>query len=156
MFFFLKFIVFYIKPNTARILKDKFPKLRLAPSVAHSYDVKRYNNSVGGTLLTIEDAIALKKEGLIDGVWGDEWDTKDENGKYKKFYTKENFEKLHEEELFIAIVTPELHGTSPGIYGGELHSDSKDLDTLLRRIKEIKNEGADYLCTDYPEEVSRL
>lgn len=151
-----KFIVFDVKPNTARLLKNKFPQLRLAPSIAHPYDIERYNDSIGGTLMTIDDAVSLKKEGVIDGVWGDEWDTKDENGKIKRFYTKENFDRLHKAGLFIALVTPELHGTSPGLYGGESHSDSKDLETLFKRIKDIKDVGADYFCTDYPEEVSKL
>lgn len=149
-------LVFDVKPGTAKILKRKFPSLRLAPSVAHPYDIFRYNDSVGNTLITIEQALALKSEWLIDGVWGDEWDKTGENGTTKLLYTPEFFEKLHNAGLFVALVTPELHGTSPGLYGGESHADAKDLSTLMARIKQIKNAGADYFCTDYPEEVSRL
>lgn len=151
-----KFIVFDVKADTARILKGMFPNLRLAPSVAHSYDITRYGTSIGNTLLSLEQAIELKKEGLIDGIWGDEWDTTGENGTSKLLYTPEFFEKVHNAGLFAAIVTPELHGTSPGLYGGESHQDAKDVPTLMKRIREIKAAGADYFCTDYPEEVTKL
>lgn len=151
-----KIIVFDVTADTARMLKKEFPHLRLAPSVAHPYDIQRYNNSVGKTLLSIDEALALKKEGIIDGVWGDEWDTQGPNGTTKQFYTKENFDRLHDAGLFIALVTPELHGTSPGLYGGEFHADAKDTTTLFARIKQIKEAGADYFCTDHPETVATL
>jgi glycerophosphoryl diester phosphodiesterase len=153
---FNKFIVFDIKPDTARLLKKTFKTLRLAPSVAHPYDIVRYNEAVGGTLLTLEEALELKKEGLVDGIWGDEWDRTGENGTSKIFYTPELFEKIHAAGMFVAIVTPELHGTSPGLYGGESHADARDTKTLFTRIKQIKDAGADYFCTDYPEEVAKL
>ena len=153
---FPQLLVFDVKPETAKVLKGKFPTLRLAPSVAHPYDIDRYNEAVGNTLITVEEALRLKGEGLVDGVWGDEWDTAGENGTNKQFYTPENFARLHEAGLFIALVTPELHGTSPGLYGGESHSDAKDVPTLLKRIEQIKAAGADYFCTDYPKEVTKL
>lgn len=151
-----KLLIFDVKPETAKVLKGKFSTLRLAPSVAHPYDIFRYNNSIGNTLIIVEQALALKSEWLIDGAWGDEWDAQGKNRTIKKLYTPEFFEKLHNAGLFAAVVTPELHGTSPGSCGGESHPDSKDLPTLMERIKQIKNAGADYFCTDYPEEVSRL
>ncbi len=151
-----RLIVFDVKEETARILKETYPQLRLAPSVAHPFDISRYTGSVGGTLMTIDDAIRLKQQGLIDGVWGDEWDTIGENGVMKQFYTPENFEQLHAAGLFIAVVTPELHGTSPGLYGGESHADAKDTKTLFARIQQIREAGADYFCTNYPEEVAQL
>ncbi len=151
-----KLIVFDVKEETAIKLKEAFPHLRLAPSVAHPYDIARYNDSVGGTLMTIEEAIVLKQKKLIDWVWGDEWDTVGENGTSKQFYTRENFDLLHDVNLFIAVATPELHSTSPGLYGGESHADAKDTKTLFARIQQIKEAGADYLCTDYPEEVTQL
>lgn len=153
---FSKFIVFDVKADTAKVLKSKFPNLRLAPSVAHPYDIKRYGASIGNTLLALEEALELKKGGFIDGIWGDEWDTTGENGTSKLLYTPEFFERVHKAGLFAALVTPELHGTSPGLYGGESHQDSKDKETLFARIKKIKAAGADYFCTDYPEEVAKL
>ena len=153
---FNKLIVFDVKPDTARLLKKTFPTLRLAPSVAHPYDILRYNEAVGGTLLTLEEALELKKEGLVDGIWGDEWDRTGENGTSKMLYTPEFFEKVHTAGMFAALVTPELHGTSPHLLGGESHPDAKDVPTLMERIKEIKFAGADYFCTDHPEEVAKL
>lgn len=153
---FNRFIVFDVKPKTAKRLKKEFPKLRLFPPVAHPYDISRYNNLVGNTLITIEDALKLVSEGVIDGIWGDEWDTLGEDGTTKHLYTPKFFEKVHAAGLFVALVTPELHATSPGLYGGESHADAKDTATLFERIKQIKKAGADFLCTDYPEEVSLL
>lgn len=151
-----KFFVFDITAETARKLKAEFPTLRLAPSVAHPYDIKRFNEVVSGTLLSLEEALSLRAEGLIEGVWGDEWDLEDEGGSTKRLYTPEFFEAVHKAGMFAALVTPELHGTSPGLYGGESHPDSRNVQTLLERIKEIKLAGNDYFCTDYPEEVSEL
>lgn len=153
---FFKLLVFDVKPDTARVLKKKFPSLRLAPSIADSYDINRYNEFVGGTLMKIEEAIALKKEGAIDGVWGDEWDTQGPDNTKKQFYTKENFDRLKAEGLFIALVTPELHATSPGLYGNESHADAKDMEMLFKKIKQIKEAGPDFFCTDFPEDVAKL
>ena len=151
-----KFFIFDIKADTARTLKKKFPTLRLAPSVAHPYDIARYNGVVGETLLSLEEALALRAEGLIEGVWGDEWDLDGGNNTRKLLYTPEFFEAVHKVGMFAALVTPELHGTSPGLYGGESHPDAKGTATLFERIKQIKAAGADYFCTDYPEEVAKL
>jgi len=153
---FHKFLIFDVKPEIAKTLKAKFPALRLAPSVAHPYDIARYNEAVGGTLWSAEQVLELRSRGMIDGVWGDEWDTAGEKGTTKQLYTPEFFEKMHNAGLFVALVTPELHGTSPGLYGGESHADAKDTATLFERIKQIKAAGADYLCTDHPEEISKL
>lgn len=151
-----KFIVFDVKADTAKTLKTRFSNLRLAPSVAHPYDIKRYGASIGNTLLSLEEVLELRQQELVDGIWGDEWDLIGENGASKELYTAAFFEKVHAAGLFAALVTPELHGTSPGLYGGESHPDSKNRETLFGRIKEIKATGADYFCTDYPEEVAKL
>ena len=68
---FPKLLVFDVKPKIAQILKQAFPNLRLAPSIAHPHDIKRFGKSVGSTLITIEQALELRKKGLIDGVWAD-------------------------------------------------------------------------------------
>lgn len=151
-----KLIIFDIKPETARYLKSKIPNLKLAPSVAHPFDIKRYNQCVYGTLISLEDALKYKKEGLYDWVWLDEWDTADENGKEKLLYTKDTFEKLRKAGYKIALVTPELHGTSPGLLGSEFHKHSSDRKTLFKRIKEISSLKPDAICTDYPEEVKKF
>jgi len=149
-----KIIIFDLKPEWARYIKNKASHIKLAPSVAHPFDIKRYNRFVGGTLITIEQALDNKE--FYDWVWLDEWDTLDENNKRKKLYTKGNFDLLRKAGYKIALVTPELHGTSPGLLGGEAHSDSSSKDLLFKRIKEIISLKPDAVCTDYPEEVRRL
>jgi len=151
-----KILIFDLKPETAKILKSIFPTLQLALSVSHNYDIQRYNTSVDKTLFSIEDAIEFSKQGFFDWVWLDEWDISDRNGLTKKLYTKEIFEKLRESNYKISLVTPELHGTSPGLHGGEFHQDAKDKEILFKRIKEIISLFPDALCTDYPEEVNEL
>lgn len=148
-----KILIFDIKPETARFLKSKLQELILAPSVAHEYDIKRYNKLVNKTLISIGEAIKYKKEGIYDWVWFDEWDTIDENGKEKTFYTTDNFEKLRNVGYKIALVTPELHATSPGLYGGKAHKHASDKVLFFKRIKEIISLQPDAICTDYPEEV---
>lgn len=151
-----KIVIFDIKPEIAKYIKSKNKEIKLAPSVAHEYDIKRYNSFVSGTLISVEDAIKYKKEGLYDWAWLDEWDTIDENGNEKKIYTKEVFDSLRNEGYKIALVTPELHGTSPGLLGGEAHKDAKNKEVLFDRIKEIISLNPDAVCTDYPEEVLEM
>ena len=148
-----KFIIFDVKIETAEYLKKKNPGLQLAPSVAHPHDIERYNAVVGGTLYTVEEV--LKHQGLFDWVWLDEWDTKDRSGE-KKFYTKEVFKQLCRAGLKIALVTPELHATSPGLLGGEVHEDARNYDSLMNRIREILALKPDAVCTDYPDAVGEL
>ena len=148
-----KLIIFDIKLDSAQHLKSCIPILQVAPSVAHHFDIKRYNSVVGETLFSIEEAI--KNKHLYSWVWLDEWDTADENGE-KLFYTKETFDILKKQGYKIALVTPELHGTSPGLYEGESHKHAKNKDILFKRIKEILFLEPDAICTDWPEECSRI
>lgn len=154
-----KLLVFDVKPETAKILLKEFPDLSLAPSVAHQFDVKRFNSVVAETLIETDQAIQMIRNGVFGKhpwVWLDEWDLEDENKGTKMLYTKEVFDKMRTAGAKIGLVTPELHGTSPGLYGGESHPDSRDLPTLFNRIKEIIALSPDVICTDYPEEVSKL
>ena len=148
-----RMLIFDVKAETAKYFKTKLPELNLAPSVAHPYDIKRYNDAVKGTLLSIEEAITNKD--LFSWVWLDEWDLADENSGAKKFYTPETFEALKKNGLKIALITPELHGISPGLLGGEAHPDAVK-ERLFNRIQEIIDLGPDAFCTDYPEEVKEL
>ena len=148
-----KILIFDAKPETAKYLQTKGIKTHYAPSVAHAFDIKRYNGAVLGTLISVEDALKYKQEGLYDWVWLDEWDRTDENGKDKTLYNKETFDILKHAGYKIALVTPELHGTSPGLLGGEAHPDAKDKDILFTRIQEIIALEPDAVCTDYPEEI---
>lgn len=151
-----RILIFDAKPETARILKNANPNFQIAPSVAHPFDIERYNASILGTLISLHDALKYKKEGLYDWVWLDEWDRIDKDKNDKSFYNKQTFETLKRAGYKISLVTPELHGTSPGLYGGESHQDAKDKKTLLARIKEIIALDPDAICTDYPEEVLSL
>ena len=147
-------IVFDVELDTARFLKKQLLGLRLAPSVAHPYDIKRFNEVVGGTLMSVEEAIANRD--LFDWVWLDEWDLDDEKGKKKSLYNEQVFRTLREAGLKIAVVSPELHGSSPGLLGGEAHPDAQTHDRLMKRIEEIITMKPDAICTDYPDEVRAL
>jgi hypothetical protein len=149
-----RLIIFDVKPETARVIKKLLPRACLAPSVAHEFDIKRYNHVVGNTLISLERALVLAREGLFGWFWLDEWDTLDREGK-KKMYAANNFAKIREAGVKIALVTPELHGTSPGLLGEEAHADSKP-EKLFSRIKEIINLKPDAICTDYPEKVKEM
>src|SRR3989339_2011785 len=146
-------LLFDITIETARYLKEKMPGLVLTPSVAHPYDIERYGASTGGTLYSVDDAI--KNKNLFDWVWLDEWDLADKNGGTKKLYREENFSRLKNAGLKIALVTPELHGTSPGLLGGEAHPDA-DKNRLFPRIREIIDLKPDAVCTDHPEAVQKM
>ena len=149
-----KFVIFDVKIETAKYLKQRMPELHLVPSVAHSYDIERYNGVVGGTLLSVEEALTHRD--LFYGVWLDEWDLADKDGGRKKFYTPEVFKVFQSAGLWVALVTPELHGTSPGLLGGEAHEDAHDHSVLMNRIKEILALSPDAVCTDFPDEVVAL
>lgn len=149
-----KMMIFDVKIETARFLKNKMPELKLAPSVAHSYDIKRYNEFVGKTLYSIEET--LKNKDLFDWAWMDEWDLANENGGTKTLYSRENFDILKATGIKVALVTPELHGTSPGLLGGEAHPDAASHESLFRRIKEIIELSPDAICTDYPDKSKEL
>ena len=149
-----KFFVFDVTIKTAEYLKEKNSKLHLAPSVAHPYDIERYNNFVGGTLIPVE--IALKNKFLFDWVWLDEWDRLDSNGGTKKLYTKKLFESIRNEGIHIALVSPELHASSPSLLGSEKHTDASDKKILFKRIKDIINLKPDIVCTDYPDDIKLI
>jgi hypothetical protein len=148
------FLLFDVRVETARYMKSRIPSLSLAPSVAHPYDIRRFNDLVGGTLLSLE-AVGIERA-LFDWVWLDEWDRADMGGARKKFYTPETFEILRAAGFKIALVTPELHASSPGLLAREQHEDAKDAAALERRLLEILALGPDAVCTDYPDLVSSL
>lgn len=149
-----KFVIFDITIETAKYLKEHNSKLHLAPSVSHSFDIKRYNNATGGTLMGINDV--LNNRELFDWVWLDEWDLTNENGNAKKFYTEETFEIFKSKGIKVALVAPELHATSPSLLGKESHADAETKEKLFDRIKEIIDLVPDAICTDYPDQVKQL
>jgi glycerophosphoryl diester phosphodiesterase len=146
--------IFDVTLEAAQVIKKKLPQVRLAPSVAHHYDIQRYNKAVGGTLWNIEEMI--KYSTLFDWVWLDEWDRTDDGGQNKKLYSVEVFEKIRSLGLKVALVTPELHASSPGLLGGEAHPDAKNQEHLFKRIQEILSLQPDAVCTDYPDKVKEM
>jgi glycerophosphoryl diester phosphodiesterase len=150
----LPIIVFDLKPSAARKIKECVPNLLLAASAAHTYDILRYNNAVGETLLSLEE---LKQNlDLYDWAWLDEWDRTDAHGAKKALYTKETISLLKELGIKSALVSPELHATSPKLLGGESHQDAATIEALTTRWQELFNLDADAICTDYPSTVSML
>jgi len=149
-----KLFVFDLKEESAKHFKEKYPDLSLGISIAHPFDIERYNEAVLKTLNSIEKAVSLKP--FYDWAWLDEWDLLDENGGRKKLYTEETFNVLRKVGFKIALVTPEIHATSPGLLGGESHPDAKNRDHLFERIREILRFKPDAICTDYPKEVEEL
>jgi hypothetical protein len=149
-----KLLVFDVKPDVAEWIKARLPSAVLAPSVAHHFDVERYNGCVPETLLTPEDA--LRHRHLYSAVWLDEWDLSAPDSGQKMLYTEDTIELFRQEGLLIGLVTPELHGTSPGLLGGEAHPDAQPLGRLMARIENILALKPDAVCTDYPEEVRAL
>jgi len=143
-----KIVIFDVKVETAQYLKQELPDLQLAPSVAHPYDIERYNGAVSHTLIPIEEAISHRE--LFSWVWLDEWDRTDRDGGSKSLNNEEVFKKLREFNLKIALVTPELHATSPNLLGGESHQDATDKGKLEARLREIISLKPDLICTDYP------
>ncbi len=149
-----KFILFDVTVESARYLKTKNHALHIAPSVAHPYDIKRYNTAVDGTLLSCEEALGHRD--LFDWVWLDEWDLTDEHGGTKKLYTAATFERFRTAGVKIALVSPELHRTSPGLLGGEAHPDARDPQILRKRLEEIIALRPDAVCTNYPDLVAEM
>lgn len=149
-----RFILFDVKIDTARYLKEHNSFLRLAPSISHPYDIERYNNVTGGTLYSLDEILPL--HGLFDWVWLDEWDLSDARGGTKHLYNKQTFDALRAAEFSIALVSPELHASSPGLLGGEVHPDATNRATLMRALNDIIALSPDLVCTDYPDLVRSL
>lgn len=149
-----KIIIFDVLKDTAIYLKEKLKNIKLAPSVAHIYDIERYNNAVGNTLWNIEDVI--KNKNLFYAVWLDEWDTLDKNNFKKKLYNQEIFNVCKENNLKIFLISPELHSHSPGLYANESHKDAENKEKLVERIREIILLKPNAICTDYPDILKSL
>jgi glycerophosphoryl diester phosphodiesterase len=146
--------IFDVRQDVACQIKAALPQVKLGASVAHPYDIERYQKCVYGTLMSLDEVIACGD--LYDWVWLDEWDLSDANGGQKKLYTKEVFEKARQAGFQVALVTPELHGTSPGLLGGEAHPDAVNRQQLFSRIEEIITLKPDAICTDYPDEAEDI
>ena len=149
-----RFIIFDATPPAAAHLKQSNQTLQIYASVAHLYDIKRYNHYVGGTLISL-DQLEMNRS-LYTGAWLDEWDLTDENGNKKTLYNKSTFDRLRARGFGVALVTPELHCTSPGLLGGESHPSAAHRDALNKRLVEIVGLKPDIICTDHPDHIRSL
>lgn len=141
-------ILFDLLPEAAQYLKQNNPNIRTFASVAHPFDVKRFSHCVGWTLLPFDDFLNMRS--VYDWAWLDEWDRLDENWLTKALYVRDSFLSLRSRWFQIAVVSPELHASSPWLYGGESHQDCVDHLSLEKRILEISMLSPDFFCTDYP------
>lgn len=149
-----KCIIFDTTPAVAQQIHQSIPQVPLFASVAHPFDIARYNDAVGGTLMSIE---TFESHGaLYAGAWLDEWDLRDEHGGTKHLYTEDVVRRLKKSSFMTAIVSPELHATSPALLGGESHEDATDMTRLESRWRSIAEHAPDALCTDYPDRLRTL
>jgi glycerophosphoryl diester phosphodiesterase len=135
---FEQFLVFDCKLTTAKILREKLPTLNLAPSIATSSDIARYNTSTDSTLYSLDNIL---NERTFAWAWLDEWQP--------TLYEKQTFERLRDANINSVVISPELHKT-------EKHPDAQDLKTLESRWKQILSFKPDAICTDYPTRVANL
>lgn len=140
-------ILFDVAPPAARHLKAALPDIDLAASVSHSFDSLRYGSLTGGTLLTVDDVIDLRK--LYSWAWLDEWDLVGPGGTRKTLVDARTVEHLRECGFKIAAVSPELHATSPALLGSEVHEDGASQARLEDRWNEWASLDLDALCTDH-------
>lgn len=143
----LSMMVFDVRPEVAKRIKNDVPSLSVAASVAHPYDVERYNDAVGGTLISIEKM--SEHTDVYDWGWLDEWDRTGKDGR-KSLYNADTFSFLRNLGYKLALVSPELHATSPKLLGGESHQDAANSETLRKRWAELVMLKPDAVCTDYP------
>ena len=141
-----KIFIFDVRLETARYLRENNFELKIFLSVSHEYDKMRFNDFVGWTLYTLDEAIENKD--IIDWVWLDEWDRKSEKWR-KILYSQEIINKLRMSNFEIAMISPELHSKSPWLLWWESHEDARTKEILKDRIVEMINLWVDYICTDY-------
>jgi len=142
-----RLILFDVTPTVSAFLKEHIPELSIAASVSHDFDVERYGVATGNTLITL-DEFFLHRE-LYSWVWLDEWDRVGPGGTQKRFICKKTIDSLCYDGVMVAAVSPELHATSSGLLGGEVHEDGVCTTRLKDRWREWSNLGIDLLCTDH-------
>ncbi len=113
--------VFDLYPSVARELRATFSDLGLAVSACHPYDVQRFSDVTGQTLLTVEGPTSLR--GVCDWLWLDEWDRKAREPEGKNLYSNEVVKRAQREGFKLAAISPELHKS-------EGHEDALTKDRL--------------------------
>lgn len=147
-----RLLIFDASPQVARQIVRIFPGLDVAASVAHSFDVLRYGGLAGGTLLTCNQA--LDHGDVYSWAWFDEWDTLDVDNGQKTFVNRESVDQFKNHGFKVAVVSPELHATSPALLGGEAHKDGVEKNRLASRWRQFHQLGVDALCTDHASWIS--
>jgi hypothetical protein len=142
-----RLILFDVIPVAARYLKKSIPNIELAASVSDPYDVERFGVMTGGTLMTIDEVI--EQSAIYTWVWLDEWDTLDAFGKTKSLVTRNTIKLLRETGFKIAVVSPELHATSPALSGDGIHEVGINPELLKSYWIELGDLNIDLLCTDH-------
>jgi glycerophosphoryl diester phosphodiesterase len=140
-------ILFDIRPEAGRFLKNHFPDINIAASVSHEFDILRFNKYTFNTLLTISELIEYKE--IYSWAWLDEWDLKAPNNTNKNLVNAKNITILKDNNLKIAAVSPELHATSPHLLAGESHEYGNNKMLLKKCWNEWDQFNIDALCTDY-------
>ncbi len=147
-------IVFDIKPQEAKFLKNIVPNICCGVSLAHPFDILRFNAFVSGTLFG--ESIFAEFPKLYSWAWIDEWDMAwDAGSDAKPFVTNELLKRLRSLEIKSAIVSPELHATSPHLLGAECHPDGIDISHVINRFLKLDKNLFDVWCTDYSTEIER-
>jgi glycerophosphoryl diester phosphodiesterase len=163
-----KILIFDLTPETARHIRELYPEAQLGCSVSREFEVIKYNSAVYGSLLS--PAHFEQHSKLYDWAWLDEWELSCSDGQSQTNYYQdlnlfENQSELYNQNVFnwlrslnkkIAVVSPELHATSPGLLGGEKHQDASPRSRLENRIKKILKLKPDAICSDFPDLVSNL
>ncbi|MGE0528899.1 MAG: glycerophosphodiester phosphodiesterase [Bdellovibrionales bacterium] len=142
-----RLLVFDLSPHIAQTLRDEFSDIGLALSVADEFDVSRYQAVTGGTLYTVDQALAARS--CCDWVWLDEWNRKGPCETRKALYSEDRVSALRDAGYKIAIVSPELHRL-------EGHEDAVSDNLLEARWREICQWRCDAICTDYPARIAQL
>lgn len=148
-----KIFLFDIKIEIAQYIKSKNKNIKIAPSVSHIFDIQRFNSSTENTLIDIESL--EKHKNLFDWVWLDEWDKNDYSGAEKELYSEENIKCMKDLGFLVAIVSPELHATSPVLQSTEKHPDGVNMEAVFKRLEKILKVKPDAICTDYAEQIKK-
>lgn len=141
---FQRILIFDLKVSTAGFLRKACPGIGLAPSVAHAFDVQRFQSVAHGTLFAPQDI--LGQDGPYNWVWLDEWDRAAVDGKSKALY-EETITTFQNNGFMVAVISPELHKA-------EKHQDAESLEALEKRWREILKLKPHAVCTDYPARFS--
>jgi glycerophosphoryl diester phosphodiesterase len=149
-----KLMVFDARPESAARLKEHIPELSIAASVSHPYDVERYGAVTGHTLLTADQAISHSS--LYNWVWLDEWDRLDSKCSKKTLVTVELVQGLRSAGFKVAVVSPELHSTSPSLLGSESHEDAASVESLKFRLSSWGYMQLEVICTDHASAMGSL